>query len=139
MCASYNPHVVKDGSIIGEVHIRTFLHDSKPALEYFYDSNLTGVISGDDYFDMLWRLRLIFQEVGIDIFCEGSLITVFPGGLASDQSFSEIAYKYYESDGGFRQVNIFSNADDDEINLLVGREAQKEARRKLIRSRRGSE
>ncbi|AFV00188.1 hypothetical protein M5M_15275 [Simiduia agarivorans SA1 = DSM 21679] len=136
LSANYCPYVVKDGILLGTIQLRSFLQDSQPALEYSYDSELVGVVKGDDYFDLLGMLRTILQEKGFDILCEGALINVFPGGLVSDQSFSEVAYKHVEPGGQLIKVNIFSPAKESELDMIAGRDSQREARRKVIRSRR---
>lgn len=129
----YTVKTVKNRDEIGYLYIKTSEDISgSVTLSYNDHSGNKGLVSGFDYFDALSKLREKFLSEDIALLCKGSMINVFPGGLQSDQSKSEISYE--EVNGDFIPVNIFDEIGEVKLdNLYCTYIMQKEERRKSIR------
>jgi len=129
---TYLPNVINGPAIQNQIEITTFLTNAQPTITYNDGNDLTGTLTGEDYFELLCTLRSIASSQGKDILCQGSLINVYPGGLASDQSLGEIAQKYDSNKKTFGEVAIFSPASASDIKNIALPEDQKAHRRKAI-------
>lgn len=132
----YTIKTVKNQDDIGYLTIKV-AEETNDSVTLSYDDQKgnKGFVSGFDYFYALSKIREKFISEDMVLLCKGSMINVFPGGLQSEQSKSEISYE--EIDGNFVPVNIFDEIEKSEgKSLSCTYEMQKEERRKSIRKNR---
>jgi len=132
----YKIELVKDGNQIGFINIKVSRTDNPLIFSIFYSDTIenSGNFTCDDLFLGLSTIRGIYDQLNIKLLCEGSMDNVYPGGLASEESQGEIAYKYNKYSNSYEQVNIFKPVDITLVDHIVTSDTQKENRRQAIRN-----
>lgn len=131
----YEIDIAKGASIIGKVKLTAKLLDNKIQLDYLDSFSEEGSIVEEDYFSALGSLQNLYTERNCHLLCAGCHIDVYPGGLTSEESLNEMAYKFSDKDKTINLINIFTSLDISEIENLADNKAQKAQRRAAIHSK----
>lgn len=132
-----NQHVIplyKGGTKVGEVSASPAIKNGEAYIECVDTFGDRYNFSGDDFFLLLKKLGSVYEINGMQLLCNGMLIDVFPGGLASEETLGEIAYKFDEASGVISKVNIFHCSKEAGLENLSSFECQKNTRRAAIRT-----
>ena len=124
--------LARQDEVIGIVHLNCQVNKAAARIDYKDSIGNSGSFFGSDFFYIMADLRQTYMSKDIYLLCTAGLINVFPGGLTSESSFGEIAYKFNEITGEKITVNIFDPIKIENLGLLSNLPDQKKHRRSMI-------
>lgn len=128
-----NIKICRQNSLIGDLKLDCNVNASSVSIHYRDWLGKEGEVEGDDFFRLLGELREVYSQEGFLLMCTGSLIGVFPGGLTSESSHGELAYKFDEVTGDKEVVNIFDPLPLEDVHLISTLSEQKAKRMSVIK------
>lgn len=124
--------------VVGELQLKCSVVDNAAIISYSDTFSTQGTKSGPSFFYVLADIRSEYGSKGMVLLCKGAQESVFPGGLASDSSFGELAYEILSVDDEPAVVNIFDRISMSEIETVVGLNEQKNKRRDVLRNKKAT-
>tara|TARA_B100000678_G_C17865932_1_gene365197 strand:- start:97 stop:489 length:393 start_codon:yes stop_codon:yes gene_type:complete len=122
----------RNDELIGEMTMNCAVRGSFASIYYQDCFGFYETLEGDDFFNILARIRRKYAEEGIALLCAGGLLDVYPGGLKSESSHGELAYRMDDKTGYKETVNIFDPIPCSDVSLLSDVSDQKNNREYVI-------
>lgn len=93
--------------------------DDEPRMSLASSGGMEWHAAGDDFFEVLTRLRLQIEPLGYRLLCNGARVDAYPSGMSREMSKGRVLYVLRMGISPRTTVDLFGRADPAAIGTVA--------------------